>query len=146
MAQWRYVSPKPSSLSRKVKVPQARMSMCAVLLVKDALPTGPCPSPPSKKGHSNGEATELIRARSAEASQMTCHAWSWVLQGIQCGNADAMPREATAVGGRASARASTKTHTANRRSVFWPSCLLEVRRASITRRVVGGSHLPYSRS
>ena len=52
------------------------MSMRAVMLVNDALPTAPCSSPPSKKGHSNGEATELIRARSAETSQMTCHACS----------------------------------------------------------------------
>ena len=56
------------------------------------LADGPfCPSPPSKKGHSNEEATELVRARSAEAAQTTCHACSCVLQGVQCGNADAMP-------------------------------------------------------
>ena len=42
-AQWRYVSPRASSLCRKVKVPQARMSLRAVMLVKDALPTAPLP-------------------------------------------------------------------------------------------------------
>ena len=35
------------------------------------------------------------------------------------------------MGRRACARASTKTHTANRRRVSWPSCLSEVRRAAL---------------
>ena len=35
------------------------------------------------------------------------------------------------MGRHASSRASTKTHTANRRRVSWPSCLSEVRRAAL---------------
>ena len=48
-----------------------------------------------------------------------------------------------AVRPHASARASTKTHTANRRRISWPSCLLEVRRRGIGGRVVSKSHLPH---
>ena len=61
------------------------MSLCAMMLVKDA-----------------------------EVAQLTCHACSCVLQEVQCGDADAMPKRAAAVGRHASTRASTKTHTANR--------------------------------
>ena len=114
--------------------------MCAAMLVKHAFPTAPCPSPPSKKGHSNEETTELVRARSTKATQLTCHACSCVLQGVQCGNADAIPRKAAAVGRHASARESTKIHTANRLRVTWSAGLLGVRRAGIVGRVVGGCH------
>ena len=91
MAQWRYVSPRASSLPRKVKVPQARMSMCAVMLVKDALPTAPRPSPPLKKGSfkRRGHRAHPCALSGGVADDLPCVLLSFC-RGIQCGNADAM--------------------------------------------------------